>query len=274
MIPIVPVNVDRALPAKFFADSKVLYVTSIFRTIQGEGPFAGFPAVFVRLAGCNFGAKTDFCPFCDTSFQIDKAQQLTPEQLMQNVLALPGVQPNRDILVITGGEPMLQPLVLDFLDLLYDTDAFKVYQFETNGTQAAFVEEAVLRESWNRVVLVVSPKPSFRTGKYPELKPVVLFHTDFLKFVVSADPDSPHHEVPQWALELRAKEERNRETATVIFVSPMTLYLRAPESEVSSFWDETLIDRKSAANYEYAAKYSMDTGLILSLQTHLFTAVP
>ena len=38
-----------------------LQVHSIFKTIQGEGPFCGTPCVFVRLAGCNLQ-----CPACDT----------------------------------------------------------------------------------------------------------------------------------------------------------------------------------------------------------------
>lgn len=41
-----------------------LAVAKIFTTIQGEMPFAGFPAVFLRLAGCNRGAKNDACYFC------------------------------------------------------------------------------------------------------------------------------------------------------------------------------------------------------------------
>ena len=28
-------------------------VHSMFHTLQGEGPFAGHPALFVRFAGCN-----------------------------------------------------------------------------------------------------------------------------------------------------------------------------------------------------------------------------
>lgn len=36
-----------------------LAVQSIFYTIQGEGPYAGMPAVFIRLAGCNLA-----CTFC------------------------------------------------------------------------------------------------------------------------------------------------------------------------------------------------------------------
>ena len=89
---------------------------------------------------------------------------------------------------------------------------------------------------------------------------------DCLKFVLSAE-EGPHHEVPDWALALRGE--------LPIYVSPMAVYLRAPDSEVASIWDDTLINRAdTAANYEYAAAYAMKHNLLLSLQTHLFTAVP
>ena len=45
----------------------LLAVHSIFYTIQGEGPFAGETAVFVRLAGCNLQ-----CPLCDTDYTSDR----------------------------------------------------------------------------------------------------------------------------------------------------------------------------------------------------------
>lgn len=45
-------------------DGTQLFVQSIFPTIQGEGPAAGIPSVFIRLGGCNLA-----CSFCDTEFE-------------------------------------------------------------------------------------------------------------------------------------------------------------------------------------------------------------
>ncbi len=47
-----------------FSSGETLDVTEIFSTIQGEGPLAGEPAVFIRLSGCKLA-----CAFCDTNFE-------------------------------------------------------------------------------------------------------------------------------------------------------------------------------------------------------------
>lgn len=44
------------------SDPYNLFIQEVFYTIQGEGPLAGRPAVFVRLAGCNLACKFCFVP--------------------------------------------------------------------------------------------------------------------------------------------------------------------------------------------------------------------
>ncbi|MGE8454473.1 MAG: hypothetical protein ACN6OP_28455, partial [Pseudomonadales bacterium] len=87
-------------------------------------------------------------------------------------------------------------------------------------------------------------------------------------FVVDADPESPHHKVPEWVSD---PDMYN----IPIYVSPMARYLRPYSGEVSSVWDRTLIDHETTSkNYEYAAQYAIANNFRLSLQTHLFTAIP
>jgi len=102
-------------------DGSTLDVHSVFHTIQGEGPFTGHAAVFIRLAGCNLQ-----CPACDTDYTTGR-WSASPSTLVQMVqeMRLEG------LVVITGGEPFRQnihPLV----ELLI-AKGFTV-QVETNGT--------------------------------------------------------------------------------------------------------------------------------------------
>ena len=64
---------------KYFRDAppNTLTVTSRFYTLQGEGPFRGFPAYFVRLAKCNLA-----CSFCDTYF--DSGTVMSYDQILED----------------------------------------------------------------------------------------------------------------------------------------------------------------------------------------------
>lgn len=79
----------------------------IFYTLQGEGHLRGFPAVFVRLAGCSVG-----CHACDTDYTVDTRVDVE-DIAYQAKLASPAGWRDRWV-VITGGEPTdhdLRPLV-------------------------------------------------------------------------------------------------------------------------------------------------------------------
>lgn len=99
-----------------------LEVHSIFYTIQGEGPFCGYPAVFVRLAGCNLQ-----CPWCDTEYTT-KRQRMRPDEIIAEVAKL---APRKTLVVITGGEPFRQQIGDLLADLVFHRHPVQV---ETNGT--------------------------------------------------------------------------------------------------------------------------------------------
>src|SRR3990167_7916538 len=90
-----------------FGDGYVLAIKEIFATLQGEGPFAGEPSVFVRLGGCNLQ-----CKFCDTDFE--NSTNITLESLLLTIehLSISKAKRVRKLVVITGGEPFLQPIEL------------------------------------------------------------------------------------------------------------------------------------------------------------------
>ncbi len=112
--------------------SSTLQVHSIFETIQGEGPFAGRPAIFVRLAGCNLQ-----CPACDTEYTSVRTPY-TPEQLVNTLDSMCDTTTNalspywhKKLIVITGGEPFRQRIGKTLQVLLLN--GYEV-QVETNGT--------------------------------------------------------------------------------------------------------------------------------------------
>lgn len=120
---------------------KTYKVIEIFKSIQGEGHFAGTPSVFVRFAGCNMK-----CKFCDTGYGAGPYKDITAEEILKQVRKL---KPRH--VVLTGGEPMLS---LD--DAIIS--AFMIWtngmiQIETNGS----VPPQFAINS-NRIWLTVSPK--------------------------------------------------------------------------------------------------------------------
>lgn len=117
-------------------------VKEIFLTLQGEGMQAGRRAVFLRFAGCNLwsGREADRataqCTFCDTDFvgtNGENGGRYIAETLAAKVADLWGVAA-RPLVVITGGEPMLQ-LDAPLIDALH-ANGFEI-AVESNGTIAA-----------------------------------------------------------------------------------------------------------------------------------------
>jgi 7-carboxy-7-deazaguanine synthase (Cx14CxxC type) len=119
-------------------------VKECFLTLQGEGVQAGSRAVFLRFAGCNLWSgreqdrATADCRFCDTDFVGTDGKGggkfRSAEALADQVEATWGEAQERRLVVITGGEPMLQ-LDEALIDALHDR-GFRVAT-ESNGTLPA-----------------------------------------------------------------------------------------------------------------------------------------
>ena len=116
-------------------------VKELFLTLQGEGVQAGSRAVFLRFSGCNLwsGREQDRasaqCTFCDTDFVgtdgTGGGKFADAQMLVGAVEATWGPSAEERLVVITGGEPMLQ-LDAELLDALHGR-GFRV-AIETNGT--------------------------------------------------------------------------------------------------------------------------------------------
>ena len=77
-----------------------MQITEIYKSLQGESTHAGLPCLFVRLTGCNLR-----CSWCDSEYAFYGGRKMTPEEVFTEVEQL---SPNRGLVEITGGEPMLQ----------------------------------------------------------------------------------------------------------------------------------------------------------------------
>jgi 7-carboxy-7-deazaguanine synthase len=118
-------------------------VKECFLTLQGEGVQSGSRAVFLRFAGCNLWSgreqdrATAQCNFCDTDFVGTDGEGggkfADAESLADHVAAIWG-NADRRLVVITGGEPMLQ-LDAALIDALH-AQGFRV-AVESNGTLPA-----------------------------------------------------------------------------------------------------------------------------------------
>ena len=87
-----------------------MFITEIFKSIQGEGTRAGLPCIFVRLTGCNLR-----CTWCDTAYAFHGGRRMSAEEVLSRVDELAGRVPGADtlqakvpLLELTGGEPLLQ----------------------------------------------------------------------------------------------------------------------------------------------------------------------
>lgn len=163
----------------------MLFVSEIFGSLQGEGPKAGEPAVFLRLAFCNLK-----CSWCDTKYtwdwsKYDMAKEVRPMPLEEVEEAIRSYAIKH--LVVTGGEPLLQAKRLE--PLLRRLEGYYV-EVETNGTVPPPPGLLGLVAQWN-----VSPKlgnsgnPFEARLKWPALRCFARLPNSYFKFVVVEPAD-------------------------------------------------------------------------------------
>lgn len=223
-------NEQRQLP-QHYSDAGVLDVHSTFLTIQGEGPFCGQRALFIRLYGCNLR-----CPGCDTNYTSNQ-KPVTPNYMVNQALRL-GLKPG-SLIVITGGEPLRQNIAPSIRHLL--AHGYRV-QIETNGV--LWIEG--LPVGHENFTIVCSPKTS-------RIHANVMAHAKAFKYVLRAGEIDAEDGLPTRAL-LHAAAPRvaRPRPGALVYVQPMD------EQDAAA----------NARNMAAAVASTMEHGHTLQLQIH------
>ena len=147
-----------------------MLVNEIFTSFQGEGPFIGIPATFLRLSGCNLN-----CSFCDTDYK--ESKDLSVELVKESVL---NHLKNNNIhtLIITGGEPFLQ--WYELVELIKELPSFVEVHIETNGTQLM---------DFSNCKIIVSPKKSGSVSVEQIFEYYSNKKNAYFKFIISSQED-------------------------------------------------------------------------------------
>lgn len=215
-----------------------LDVVRVWRTIQGEGPFAGNPAVFVRLAGCNLQ-----CPACDTDYT-GRRIRMSVDDLLTAILKdlCKTVRPSPPLVVLTGGEPLRQD-VGPLCCALHVAGV--MVQVETNGALGPKIH-------YDHVIIVCSPK-------VPKIHERLADEVDYYKYVLQAGCVDPRDGLPTSILENGVRPARPRQDFEFhrVYVQPL------------DEGDQTLNEANAAA----AVESSMRFGYRLGVQMHKYVGL-
>jgi 7-carboxy-7-deazaguanine synthase len=161
-----------------------MFITEIFKSIQGEGTRAGLPCVFVRLTGCNLR-----CTWCDTAYAFHGGKKMSVEEALTRVDELAGRSAGRSgsdatvpLVELTGGEPLLQEEIYPLADKL--VAAGYTVMIETSG-------ERFIGRLPKEVIKIVDVKcPDSGEADTFELRNLeALSKDDEVKFVLSTRRD-------------------------------------------------------------------------------------
>jgi len=161
-----------------------MFITEIFKSIQGEGTRAGLPCVFVRLTGCNLR-----CTWCDTAYAFHGGTKISVAQVARRVDELAGRDEGQSgslaavpLVELTGGEPLLQEEIYLLVEKFL-ADGYTV-MIETSG-------ERFVGRLPREVIKIVDVKcPDSGEADTFEMRNLeALDAKDEIKFVVSSRRD-------------------------------------------------------------------------------------
>jgi len=167
-----------------------MFITEIFKSIQGEGTRAGLPCVFVRLTGCNLR-----CTWCDTAYAFHGGKKMSVDEGMAREEELAGGKERAasdggpynskktlPLVELTGGEPLLQEEIYPLAERL--VAAGYTVMIETSG-------EKFVGRLPREVIKIVDVKcPDSGEADTFEMKNLeAVGENDEMKFVISSRKD-------------------------------------------------------------------------------------
>lgn len=220
----------------------MLLVNSFWYTMQGEGPDAGRPAIFMRLSKCNLR-----CTFCDTEFE--SGEWFNMPKLRNHIM---GISENTGckFLVITGGEPLLQnvvPLIVSLNERGISVSIETAGTVYAEGLENRFAADRSIADN----LIVCSPKT-------PKLNARVIPLIGALKYVIGIDSAETEDGLPAMSTQVPGQLceiYRPCECLTKgipIYIQPM----------------DTGEERTTRQNVAFAAAVCMRHNYRLSLQMH------
>jgi 7-carboxy-7-deazaguanine synthase len=170
-----------------------MLINEIYASIQGESTHAGRPCVFIRTAVCN-----QRCTYCDTAYAFTEGEPAALDDVITRALA-PGIP----LVEITGGEPMLQPLLPLLCTRLMQAGCEVL--IETGGSH----DISIIPQGVKTILDIKTPgSGEEHANHYENLKK--LRPGDEVKFVLTSRGDY------EWARDFVQREELWRR-ATILF---------------------------------------------------------
>lgn len=153
-------------------------VSEIFLSIEGEGIRTGYPAIFIRLYGCNLR-----CSYCDSMYSVDEGDftEMSLGEIMNEVQKYDVKR-----ITLTGGEPLIHKDVYALLSVL-SGEGYEV-NIETNGSvdlstlSDLHLDNIIITMDWKSISSGCAGK--MLLNNLAQLSP-----NDVLKFVVSTKED-------------------------------------------------------------------------------------
>ena len=227
-----------------FQKSKIL---EIFRSIQGEGIYAGARQLFVRFFECNM-----HCDWCDTPHSIGDTTRKYKEYALADLKnEIVSLWKGCHSVSLTGGEPLMQADVIHELIAILGHAGPKFY-LETNGTLPSELTKVI--EDVDIIAMDIKMPSSTKCrafwAEHEEFLKIAVQKETFIKTVISADTD-----VEDWekTVELVARVD----SSIPVIVQPNTFDLK------------NNVITKCVEFQEYGSKYLSDVRVLPQMHKFL-----